>query len=203
VSWWGLALASSGSAAAVAGALALRRRLALIADAEHELRGAATAIGLVAQGDPSGLVQLELERMRAALADLAAARGAGPAAPPDVEAGRLAQVLGNVIANAAEHGVGPAEVSARRAGALLTLEVRNRNRSPSAAGAEALDARGVRGRGIAIAQRAARELGGTVSVASDGRVTRTVVELPLAPAPDAAPLARPPVEGAGERRRAA
>ena len=37
MSWWGVAVAWSGWAVAVAACLALRRRLAVVADAEHEL----------------------------------------------------------------------------------------------------------------------------------------------------------------------
>jgi C4-dicarboxylate-specific signal transduction histidine kinase len=172
VSWalWGVCWL--GWALAVAAAWTLRRRMACVADAEHELRGAATAIGLAAELTP--LLQLELDRMGAALTDLAEARGARPAPPADLEAGRLAQVLANVIANAAEHGVGPVEVRAvRPAGGLARLEVRNRDRTTSNQGA----APG-RGRGLLIAKRAARELGGRVSVESGGGFTRTVVELP-------------------------
>jgi signal transduction histidine kinase len=109
VSW---AVCWVGWAFALAAAWTLRRRMERVADAEHELRGAATAIGLA--GEVSPAVGLQLDRMEAALADLAAARGA--CAPPasELEAGRLAQILGNVIANAAEHGVGPVEVRAAR-----------------------------------------------------------------------------------------
>ena len=153
-----------GWAFALAAAWTLRRRMARVADAEHELRGAVTAIGLA--GEVSPAMRLQLDRMGAGLADLAAARGA--CAPPEseLEAGRLAQVLGNVIANAAEHGVGPVEVRAMR------LELRNRDRHRDAT------RRIGRGRGVVIAKRAANELGGRVSVVSEGGVTRTVVELP-------------------------
>jgi hypothetical protein len=185
VTWWGVALAWSGWAVALAAVLVLRRRLATVADAEHELRGAATAMGLASERDPSPLVALELERMRAALADLAEARGARPAAAPDLEAGRLAQVLGNVIANAVEHGVGPVEVGARREGGVVRLELSNEDRS--GIGMRSLG----RGRGILIAKRAARALGGRVTVEGERGVTRTVVELPAAPPepPAAAPEA--------------
>jgi signal transduction histidine kinase len=172
--------------------LAVRRRLALVADAEHELRGAATAIGLAAQRDPSPLVELELDRMTAALADLAEARGARPAAPPDLEAGRLAQVLGNLIANAAEHGVGSVEVGARREGGVVRLELSNADRGEGAARPDGRARGHGRGRGILIAKRAARELGGRVSVEREGGVTRTVVELPAADAPSAGDDPRDP-----------
>jgi hypothetical protein len=165
-----------GWALFVAAALALRRRMALVADAEHELRGAATAIGLAldapaAGGVASPLVRLQAERMSAALADLARARGARPAAPPELTAGRLAQVLANVSANAAEHGVGPVEVLGQRVGRVVRLEISNEGTGSSS------PAPG-RGRGLAIARRAARELGGRVTVVRNGDATRTVIELP-------------------------
>jgi signal transduction histidine kinase len=153
-----------GWAFALAAAWTLHRRMARVADAEHELRGAATAIGLAADRDP--LLQLQIDRMAAALADLAEARGASAPPPPDLEAGRRAQVLANVIANAAEHGVGPVEVRAVR------LELRNRDRANSGGPGPG------RGRGVVIAKRAARELGGSVRVERQDGVTRTVVELP-------------------------
>jgi signal transduction histidine kinase len=164
VSWALAAVCWLGWSVALAALWVLRRRMARVADAEHELRGAATAIGLAPNVTP--LVRLELDRMTVALADLADARGARPAAPADLEAGRLAQVLANVIANAAEHGEGPVEVRGIR------LELRNRDRADDQA------RRRGRGRGVAIAKRAARELGGSVSVESKNGVTRTVVELP-------------------------
>ena len=67
--------------------------------------------------------------MSAGLADLAELRGA-PAPTADLEAGRLAQVLGNVAANAAEHGVGPVAVRAHREGAVAWLEVANADAAP-------------------------------------------------------------------------
>ncbi len=177
MSWWSVVLAWGGWAAAVGTALALRRHRAVVADAEHELRGAATAIGLAAERfDPPGglglLLALELERMGAALGELAAARGASPAPAAELDAGRLAQVLGNVIDNATEHGVGAVEVRSRREGGLVVLEVCNLERRARAGG------RSGRGRGLAIAQRAARELGGRLRVESAGGITRTVLELP-------------------------
>jgi hypothetical protein len=155
VSW---ALCWVGWAVAVAAALAMRRRTALVADAEHELRGAATAIALIAE--PSPAVSLQVERMNAALADLAAARGARPPEPPDLEGARLAQVLANVSANAAEHGVGPVRVEVSNAG---------NGASPPRVG---------RGRGLRIAKRAARQLGGSVTLVRKDDETRTVIELP-------------------------
>jgi signal transduction histidine kinase len=172
VSWRDVLLAAfawTGWALAIAALCTLWRRLERVADAEHELRGAVTA--LAADREPSPLGRLQIDRIRAALADLAEARGARTVAPADLEAERLAQVLANVIANAAEHGVGPVQVRSRREGAVATLELRNRD-----AGANG-PAPG-RGRGLLIARRAARELGGRVSVESQEGFTRTIVELP-------------------------
>ena len=190
-----LALAAcAGWAFAGALALGLRRRLSLVADAEHELRGAAAAIGLAVERVSrhggtigfSSLIRLQLDRMAAGLEDLAAARAprrAGRAAcagDADMDAGRLAQVLGNLIANATEHGVGAVDVKTSRPGGAVRIEIRNRNRPRELADASAARAEG-RGRGLAIAERAARELGGTLSVVSAGGETRAELELP---APD-------------------
>jgi signal transduction histidine kinase len=194
---------------AAALAISARRRLSLVGDAEHELRGAAAAIGLAAErmsrtGATIGfasLVRLQLDRMAAGLEDLAAARAPrrvrkrAPAGQAEVDAGRLAQVLGNLIANAAEHGVGPVDVSTSRPAGAVRIEIRNRNRpreleeagaarAPEDARAARApdDARAARalgrGRGLAIAERAARELGGRLRVESRGGETRAELELP-------------------------
>jgi len=164
-----------------------------IASAEHELRGAATALALVCEGlrrDPAAshhaaVIDAQLDRLRAGLAELAAAgRGrpaeaeraevelsaltsaaAGPWSETAVEweggpvsarldRRRFAQALGNVLANAAEHGAGPVRVIGRAHDGGVRLEVRNR------------------GRGLQIAKRAAEELGGRLSfeIVGDGAV---------------------------------
>jgi signal transduction histidine kinase len=191
-----LALAAcAGWALAAVLAVSMRRRLSLVADAEHELRGASAAIGLAAERVArtgatigfSSLVRMQLDRMAAGLEDLAAARAplrTGPArtlGDPDMDAGRLAQVLGNLIANATEHGVGSVDVSTSRPAGAVRIEIRNRNRSRELSDASAARAGG-RGRGLAIAQRAARELGGRLRVESEGEETRAELELP-APEP--------------------
>jgi nitroreductase len=183
--------ACAGWALAVALVLSLRRRLSLVADAEHELRGAAAAIGLAADRVArtgatlgfSSLVRMQLDRMAAGLEDLASARDprrstrAAALGDADLDAGRLAQVLGNLIANATEHGVGSVDVSTSRPAGVVRIEIRNRNRPRELADASAARAEG-RGRGLAIAERAARELGGTLSVVSAGGETRAELELP-------------------------
>ena len=182
----------------------LARRLDRVAYAEHELRGAVTALALIGahSGGDREAIAVQLDRLCAGLADLRAARGGGPpaagratvdvarfaeallapwrplgsrrAAPgPRVIAdrGRLAQALGNLVANAAEHGEGAAELRSRRMGEVVRLEVRNRRAAERAPGPD-------RGRGLRIAGRAARELGGRLDVRVDGDEVVAALDLP-------------------------
>ena len=159
--------------------LVLRRRLELVARAEHELRGPLTALLMAAErGVPPGA---ELERVRLGLEDLAAARcgrravasrecvdlfeltraAARGSAAVDWNAGRavvrtdprrLAQALGNLLANAAQHGRGPVVVRGSRAGAAVRIEVVDRG--------PGIVRRRRGGRGLTIAQAAAEDAGG-------------------------------------------
>jgi signal transduction histidine kinase len=163
----------------------------LVARAEHELRGAATALALAcetlrrdpAAGAHAAMIDAQLDRLRAGLEDLDAARRGGRAsgrgeadadvgreavelssltraasqpwetsfeweggpAPANLDRRRFAQALGNVLANAAEHGSGDIRVTGRAHDGGVRLQVRNR------------------GRGLAIASEAAEELGGSLS----------------------------------------
>ena len=192
-------------------ALRMRRRLELVARAAHELRGPATALGLAAAAlrrEPGGLRRAllfegELERMRAGLGDLEAARGGRRAPPrarmvgmerlarrtaagwrPSAQAAgrrlrfrweggpavvhadprRLSQALGNLVANAVEHGSGPVELRGRRRDDTVVVEV--------------ID--GGRGRGLSIAAEAVQEAGGRLELERGEHSTRAAVELPLA-----------------------
>ena len=207
--------------------LALRGRLELVARAEHELRGPATALGLACRQlrhDPAAVrhaevIEAQLERLRAGLDDLAAARRGGgraatdassrvdvasfvraalepwrthlqrcsvdlpPGAPVAVaDRGRLAQALGNLLANSAEHGAGDLRLRARRVPGAVRLEVRNQNRAAprNAHGAAAISGAPA-GRGLAIAEQAARDLGGRLLVHTEGAATVAVLELPDGP----------------------
>jgi signal transduction histidine kinase len=222
VAGWGVA------AAALARAQTLRRRLReaerrldAAGDAEHELRGAMTAFGLALDRlarDPRGRriamsLGSELERARAALGDLTAARHGEPpprrreglafdrlarsaaaawqpaafaagrrveldwrAGPTPVrgDRGRLAQALGNLLANAVEHGAGPIRLEARRTAGRVRLEVVNGLRG------EATESEADRGRGLRIAARAVADSGGTLSIARGGGRAAAAIELPLA-----------------------
>ena len=223
-----VAFAVAGWAAAVllaAWLLVLRARLEAVARADHELRGPVTALALCADAlarDPATAAQGralagQVARLRAGLADLAAARRRLPwrrgtprgvpalpleeavraaaggwapvaaalgrelsleweagAAAAAIDEGRLAQSLGNLLSNALEHGAGDVGVRAVRAGDRVRVEIRNAG-APSGG-----RARRDRGRGLAIAARAAAETGGRVIVRRDGEATVTTLELPLA-----------------------
>jgi signal transduction histidine kinase len=209
------------AAALAAVAVRLRRRLALVADVEHELRGPLTAIELGMGRLPGGaglrdVLASELARARAALDDLTAVRSgrrAGAAvpslpvplqalvascarswSPPDrtcavlvdwragpatiqADPGRVSQALGNLVSNAVEHGTGPVRIRVWRIGEAVRIEVLNRPRLAAVSGPR----EGARGRGLRIAARAARDAGGTLSVAGrPGRVA-AVLDLPAEP----------------------
>jgi two-component system, OmpR family, sensor kinase len=210
-----LPLAATCLGLGLAATAALRRRLELVARAEHELRGPATALTLACErmGSEPGAArhvavrEVQLDRLRAGLADLETARrgrraGRRPervdlaalaraslepwrgglrhcslewdagAAATTADRSRLAQVLGNLLANSAEHGAGDLRLRGSRVGGAVRLELRNRNRAiPAARGND-------RGRGISIAARAARELGGRLLVWVGETETVAVLEIP-------------------------
>lgn len=93
---------------------------------------------------------------------------------------RLAQALGNLIANALEHGAGEIEVRARTSAGMLRLEVRDEGPGLGRPIAQLLrgarGGRGRRGRGLAIAAGIAARHGGELATAPGGAV---VLALPL------------------------
>ena len=191
----------------------LARRLDLVAGAEHELRGPLGALALVAaaaERDPAAArlaatLQSQLDRARAGLADLAAARegrrasarpelvpleraaaGAAGAIGPvhlDWRAGavavradprRLAQIFGNLLNNAVEHGGGHVSVRGRRRPRSVLVEVTDRG---PGFGPGAGRPRAGRGRGLRIAAKAAEEAGGHLRVLEGGKGATVAVEL--------------------------
>jgi signal transduction histidine kinase len=189
VSWL---LAAGGWAVVVLLLMVVRARLSHVADAEHELRGAVTAISLAADrmhrvGATRGfasLVALQLDRMEAAMLDLRRARSPRPGplatrsagsgrAAPRIDVGRLSQVVTNLVDNAAEHGAGPVDVRWSATSAGARLEIRNRNAKVPGTGPVP-----GRGRGLGIASRAARDLGGNLRIESDEEATVATLELP-------------------------
>jgi signal transduction histidine kinase len=173
----------------------------LIARAEHELRGAAAALALACERlrrDPAAdehatVIEAQLDRLRAGLEDLEAARqGSARAAEPEpvdlpalaraacgpwasaafewdgppvttqLDRRRLAKALGNVLANASEHGFGDIRVTGRAHNGGVRLQVRNR------------------GRGLVIASEAAEELGGSLSFEMVDDVAVATLDLPAA-----------------------
>lgn len=185
---------------ACARALVLQRRLELVARADHELRGPLTAVLMAAErGLPPGA---DLTRVRLGLEDLAAARSgrratvarepvdlfevtrvaARGAAAVDWDAGRavartdprrLAQALGNLVANAAEHGRGPVVVRGRRAGARVRIEVIDRG--PGIVARRKRRRGDDRGRGLAIAEAAASDAGADLEARG-----HPVIDIPIA-----------------------
>jgi signal transduction histidine kinase len=180
-----------------------------VARAEHELRGAATALALVCEAirrDPAvrhhgAALEAQLDRLRAGLADLAAARTGGSVAretePVELsslaratmefawEGGpvaarldrrRFAQALGNVLANAAEHGAGEVRVVGRAHDGQVTLEVSNAV-PPRGSGIECRET-SERGRGLLIASRAAEALGGRLHFEIVGDSAMATLHLP-------------------------
>jgi len=208
-------------AALAVAVILLRRRLELVARAEHELRGPTAALALAVEAATPGtrreLVVAQLDRVRLGLADLEAARsGRRSAARPslvslegvvgraaagwrlaasraggrldlDWAAGRigvsadprrLTQALGNVLANAVEHGRGSVVVRGSRSRGRVRIEVEDDG--PGFGAAAAPNRRAGRGRGLLIAAQAIEEAGGTLSVSSGDAGAVVALELPVA-----------------------
>lgn len=97
---------------------------------------------------------------------------------------RLAQACGNLLANAIEHGGGVVELSARRSGRRIRIEVCDCGPGlPAPVDALAVgsrNGRGRRGRGLAITDEIARRHGGRLAAGPATAGARLALELPLA-----------------------
>jgi signal transduction histidine kinase len=189
-----------------------RRRFELVARAEHELRGPAAALLLAVERmrrDPrtrpaAGSLLLQLERLRAGLAELAAARAGRRAGAQPVpvslramaaQAARGAQPLAAADGRRVEFDwrAGAARVRADRGKLAQVLANLTANAVEHGSGTvevrgeeaggnlriEVRDEGAPRGRGISIAADAAREAGGELSFLVAPGGTSAVLEVPL------------------------
>lgn len=112
---------------------------------------------------------------------------AGPVTVP-ADRGRLAQALGNLLSNAVEHGDGDVLVRGRRVAGAVRIEVANAVADDP--GAPSIGSRRgpwsfrrragqTRGRGLAIAARAARASGGRLEIARAPGGVMAALELPV------------------------
>ncbi len=179
-----------------------RARLAL-ADLEGEAAPLVHARGAAAVGEPGELVDvgalLRCQGAGWAAAALSVGRSVTIESHGDDlivrgDSARLAQAVGNLLANAMEHGDGAIVLSASRAGARVRVEVRDAGRGLGLP-VERLLARSHggrerRGHGLAVAAEAAERQGGRLITAPSAAGARLVLELPAAVASeDAVPEA--------------
>jgi signal transduction histidine kinase len=166
----------------------LERLGAGLEDLAAARRGRRSAGGTVSPVELAPFVRAALEPWRSALRRCSLDWRAGPATAL-ADRGRLAQALGNLLANSAEHGAGELDVRARRMPGGIRLEFRNRNRRagpPPSRGVSPTTAREGRGKGVAIASQAARDAGGRLLVDVQAAETLAVLELPEPRASDPA-----------------
>jgi signal transduction histidine kinase len=153
--------------------------VAMVESQLARLRIALDDLALARQGRRSAARVVEPQELQPLA--LAAAGGVRSAVDAEWDAGvprvvadrgRLAQALGNLLANADEHGDGPVELRGRRVPGAVRIEVRNRaseRRRPEKG----------RGRGLRIARSAAAAGGGRLEFRSEEDRVVAALELPV------------------------
>ena len=95
---------------------------------------------------------------------------------------RLAQAVGNLLANALEHGAGTVDLRARALGGRVRIEVSDQGAGLPAPVAQLVSrpraGRGGRGRGLAIASDIVARHGGHLAAAPSAEGARLAIELP-------------------------
>ena len=106
---------------------------------------------------------------------------------------RLSQAVGNLLANALEHGAGTVELRSRAVGDRVRIEVSDEGAGLPAPvaklAARPRAGRGRRGRGLAIASDIVARHGGRILAAPSPRGARVAIELPAWPS-DVVPVGR-------------
>jgi signal transduction histidine kinase len=138
--------------------------------------------------DVRELVEESVEAWRPAALGRGAALHAEWSGPPGFVRGdrlRLAQAIGNLLANAIEHGGGLVELRGRTDGDGVRIELTDGGPGLPAPVAELArlprGGRGARGRGLAIASDIAANQGGRLASAPTERGARLVLEVPAEP----------------------
>jgi signal transduction histidine kinase len=150
--------------------------------ASEETRSGPVALERVARSTASGWRPIAERAGRGLRVDWRA----GPVTVP-ADRGRLAQALGNLLSNAVEHGEGDVLIRGRRVAGAVRIEVANavakgRGGGRGEEGGIRPLERGAgrtRGRGLAIAARAARASGGRLEIAHAAGGVMTALELPV------------------------
>lgn len=162
-------------------------RAALVLDDLSGAGGGARRLWRLDRVDIRGLVADCAEAWRASAVAAGSAisvGGSGVEAAVWGDRLRLAQSLGNLIANAIEHGQGPVEVGVAVRSGTVRVTVSDEGPGLPAPVAElrrhARRGRGARGRGLAIAAEVAEAHGGSLVSAPARSGARLVMELPAA-----------------------
>jgi signal transduction histidine kinase len=195
------------------GALSADRLQAIDLELEHATLAVCDLTAVATRIEP--IPALEKFDLQALLADLsqvwtdaAQARGVTlevvrSGRPAEVRADRLriGQTVGNLLANAIEHGGGMVQVRAASDGVTVRVEVADDGPGLPAPVAEiarnAHKGRGARGRGLAIAASIAEGHGGRLAAAPSERGAKVVLELPAAITERTAPSLKERAEGQG------